>query len=852
MSYSIIDSIGNTPLVEIRRLNPVKGVRILAKLEYLNPGGSIKDRAALSMIEDGERSGKLTKDKIVVEATSGNTGIGLAMICSVKGYKILLTMSESASEERKSILRARGAEIMLTPAHRGSDGAIEEAYRLARENPDKYFMTDQYNNEANWKAHYNTTAVEIWNQTNGEVNAIVATLGTSGTLMGLSRRLKEFNPKIRIIGVEPFLGHGIQGLKNMKESYRPDIFDKKRLDEKTNIEDDEAFETARLLAREEGLFVGMSSGAAMAVALKEALRIQKALSVKHTTSVETLSLASSGKGEDYPPIYTIVAILPDSGERYLSTSLFKFKDNITLNIFNTIERKIVKFEPLVQGKVSVYTCGPTVHRPLDPALFRRFVCADLLCRYLEYRKLSVNHVVNITDMDDKTIQGSEKEGETLSEFTDKYIKLFKDDLKLLRVREAQSYPKVSDNLDSMVNLASTLVEKGFAYEKLNSLYFNLSALSDYGELSGVDLDKIRVGATVDLDDYEKDHPRDFTLLKRVGLSELKRGVCINTKWGNVRPSLHLQCAAITQSSLGEQFDIHTGSRELLFPHHENEVAISLGATGKSPARYWMHCESVQYDGTLFEGEFSNINTSSETENKNPFFADKLENFTLKKLMDMGWRPREIRFWLLSTHYRKILVLSKKALLDARRSLDKLDRCVGALLEIKNGTYFNGDNKLNKDSHDTPNQTDKDLQLNSIEQPLEINIDIEQLIYDLKHGFGQAMDDDFKITDIFALIFKTVRTLNRMIDNSKIDENSHIFNKNHAASVLEIFHEIDHVLQIFNFNQDRETSALWLSSPEIKKLIDEREVARKNKDWEESDRIRDKLLSMGVEVHDGKI
>ncbi|MBF0376391.1 MAG: pyridoxal-phosphate dependent enzyme [Desulfamplus sp.] len=861
MSYSIIDSIGNTPLVEIKRLNPVKEVRILAKLEYLNPGGSIKDRAALSMIEDGERSGKLTKDKIVVEATSGNTGIGLAMICSVKGYKILLTMSESASEERKSILRARGAEIMLTPAHRGSDGAIEEAYRLARENPDKYFMTDQYNNEANWKAHYNTTAVEIWNQTNGEVNAIVATLGTSGTLMGLSRRLKEFNPKIRIIGVEPFLGHGIQGLKNMKESYRPDIFDKKRLDEKINIEDGEAFEAARLLAREEGLFVGMSSGAAMAVALKEALKIKDALGAKHTTSVDPLSLeSSSGKGEDYPPIYTIVVILPDSGERYLSTSLFKFKDNITLNIFNTIERKIVKFEPLVQGKVSVYTCGPTVHRPLDPSLFRRFVCADLLCRYLEYRKLSVNHVVNITDMDDKTIQGSEKEGLTLSEFTDKYIKLFKDDLRLLRVREAQSYPKVSDNLDSMVNLASTLVEKGFAYEKLNSLYFNLSALSDYGELSGVDLDKIRVGATVDLDDYEKDHPRDFTLLKRVGLSELKRGVCINTKWGNVRPSLHLQCAAITKSSLGEQFDIHTGSRELLFPHHENEVAISLGATGKSPARYWMHCESVQYDGTLIESEFSNINTLSETENKNSFFADKLENFTLKKLMDMGWRPREIRFWLLSTHYRKILVLSKKALLDARRSLDKLDRCVGTLLEIKNGTYFNDDNKLDKNSYDTSNQiskeklnqTGKDSQSKSIEQPFEIDIDIEQLIYDLKHGFSQAMDDDFKITDIFALIFKTVRNLNRMIDNSKIGINGHTFNKNHAASVLDMFHEIDDVLQIFDFNQDRESSALWGSSPEIKKLIDEREAARKNKDWGESDRIRDKLLSMGVEVRDGKI
>ncbi|MBF0209533.1 MAG: cysteine synthase [Desulfamplus sp.] len=816
MSYSILDSIGNTPLVEIKQLNQVQGVRILAKLEYLNPGGSIKDRAALSMIEDGEKSGRLTKDKIVVEATSGNTGIGLAMICSIKGYKILLTMAESASEERKSILRARGAQILLTPASRGSDGAIEEAYRLARENPDKYFMTDQYNNDANWQAHYNTTAVEIWHQTEGKLNAIVATLGTSGTLMGLSRRLKEFNPDIRIIGVEPFLGHGIQGLKNMKESYRPDIFDKKRLDEKINIEDDEAFETARLLAQKEGLFVGMSSGAAMAVALKEAIKLKN---------------LGRCKTDD---LYTIVVILPDSGERYLSTSLFKLKDNINLNLFNTIDKKMGKFEPLLQGKVSVYTCGPTVYKPLDPKHFRRFVSADLLCRYLEYRRLSVNHVVNITDMDDKTIQGSEKAGESLAEFTDRYIKLFKNDLSLLKIREAQAYPKVSDYLDSMVNLASTLAEKGVAYEKLNSLYFNLSAISNYGELSGVDLDKIRVGATVDLDDYEKDHPRDFTLLKRIGLSELKRGVCINTKWGNVRPSLHLQCAAITKSSLGDQFDIHTGSKELLFPHHENEVAISLALTGKPPAKYWMHCESVLYDGEeLCDGSFEKVDKGDEQKNSDK--KDTLDNLTLERFMSMGWTPREIRFWLLSTHYRKPLILSQKALFDARRSIEKLDRCVESLLIIK-------DTQLN--------QSD----LNSIGR----SQDIHQLIYDIKHGFGQAMDDDFKVSDVFAMIFKAVKTLNRLIDSSSSADEAEnqdacfAFSPNDAEAILGVFKEIDQVLQIFDLDQPNNQAISPLSSFEIQKLVEEREVARRDKNWQEADRIRDKLISMGVKIHDKKI
>ena len=232
MNRSILDSIGNTPMVEIRALNPNPRVRILAKLEYFNPGGSIKDRTALQMIENGEASGELTRDKIVIEATSGNTGIGLALVCSVKGYRLLLAMSESVSEERRKILKARGAEILLTAGHLGTDGAIEEAYRLVRENPQRYFMTDQFNNDANWQAHYEGTAPEIWEQTGGHVNKVVMTLGTSGTAMGVSRRMIAYDPRIEIIAVETYLGHKIQGLKNMKEAYRPEIFEKKRLDKK--------------------------------------------------------------------------------------------------------------------------------------------------------------------------------------------------------------------------------------------------------------------------------------------------------------------------------------------------------------------------------------------------------------------------------------------------------------------------------------------------------------------------------------------------------------------------------------------------------------------------------------------
>ena len=250
---SIIEGIGNTPLVEICRLNPNKKVKIFAKLESANPGGSIKDRTALFMIENAEKRGELTPAKTILEATSGNTGIGLAMIAAAKGYKLCLTMPESASEERKKILQAMGAELYFTPAAQGTDGAIELAYKMLRENPDKYFGTDQFNNQDNIAAHYYGTAQEIWQQTDGKVTMIISSLGTSGTAMGISKRLKEINQQIKIIGVEPYLQHKIQGLKNMRESYRPGIFNTKYLDKKVNILDEDAFEILRRLAREEGI-----------------------------------------------------------------------------------------------------------------------------------------------------------------------------------------------------------------------------------------------------------------------------------------------------------------------------------------------------------------------------------------------------------------------------------------------------------------------------------------------------------------------------------------------------------------------------------------------------------------------
>lgn len=294
MYKNILQLIGNTPLVKINRLNPNKKVQLYAKLEFFNPGGSVKDRIALSMVEGAEKRKELNKNKIVLEATSGNTGIGLALVCAVKGYKLLLTMPESVSIERRKILKAFGAKILLTPAKDGTDGAIEKAYELARKNK-KYWLADQFNNSDNWKAHYCGTAEEIWRDTQGKITHFIAGMGTTGTLMGVSKRLKKYNPKIQIIGVEPFLGHKIQGLKNMKEAYKPGIYDKTQLDKKINVKDEDAYEMTREIAKKEGIFAGMSSGAAMFGALQIIKDLNKGL---------------------------VVVLFPDGGERYLSTNLF--------------------------------------------------------------------------------------------------------------------------------------------------------------------------------------------------------------------------------------------------------------------------------------------------------------------------------------------------------------------------------------------------------------------------------------------------------------------------------------------------------------------------------------------------
>jgi cysteinyl-tRNA synthetase len=759
-----LELIGNTPLVRFRHICPNPNVEIWAKLENGNPGGSVKDRIAKSMIEAAEASGDLSKDKIILEATSGNTGIGLALVGGMKGYRVLLAMSEAVSQERCQILSALGADFLRTPARLGTDGAIEAVYRLHRREPGKYYIPDQYNNPANPLAHYNGTALEIWEQTEGRMTHFVATMGTSGTLMGTSRRLRELRPDIKILGVEPYLGHKIQGLKNMKEAYRPGIFNRKLLDEKINIKDEDAYETARILAREEGLFVGMSSGAAAYVAL------------------QTAKTLTSG---------VIVVMLPDGGERYLSTTLFRTSVPVAhrepkLELYDSLTRAQRLFQPITPGKVSMYTCGPTVNAAPTLGLLRRVMVADLLRRYLEYCGLEVKHVMNVTDLDDNTIQESIKQGVTVKELTDHYTTEFMECLDQLSIKRAWKYPRTTEHVDEMTSFTHELVSKGYAYERLRSVYFDIGKFPKYGALSGLDFSKIKVGATVDLDEYDKDDPRDFTLFKRATLAEMARDIFYETDWGNVRPSWHVQCAAMSTRYLGPEFDIHTSGSDILFPHNENEIAQCEALHGKGPARYWVHSELVLAGGKKMSRSVGNA-------------------ATLKDILDLGYTAREVRYLLLSTHYRQTVSYSEENLKSSRAALRRIDSFIARLRMCPEGKATDA---------------------------------VGSIVEEMCVAFEAAMEADLNVPMALAAVFILIRSINPQLARNGLSESD-------AASILEAFEKINSVFGFLDLNPGNSDT----EDPEVEALVSLREEARERKDYEEADRIREELRKKNIVLED---
>ena len=349
----------------------------------------------------------------------------------------------------------------------------------------------------------------------------------------------------------------------------------------------------------------------------------------------------------------------------------------------------------------------------------------------------------------------------------------------------------------MVDLVKKLMDKGVAYEKLRSLYFNIGSFPEYGKLSGIDLNKIKLGATVDLDEYEKNNPRDFTLMKRAKLSELKRGIYVKTEWGNVRPSWHVQCAAMSMKYLGESYDIHTSSRDLVFPHHENELAIARAVTGKPLARLWMHCERVTMEERPADGE-------------------KQALPALEELVQEGFTPREVRFWLVSNHYRKPLTFSKtRLLIQARSALKRIDACVHELAAIAGEKEPGNRNNAQTGSPE-----------------------IDQIAYDIRQGFISAMDDDLNFPRALVDIFTAIKKMNILMADGKIDGNG-------AAKLIGAFQSIDEVMRIFDFGSRQIDDGLL-------DLIRQRDAAREAGDFEKADRIRETLRESGVDVQDEKI
>lgn len=753
MRYDLLSLVGNTPLVEIRRLNPHANVKILAKLESKNPGGSIKDRVALAMIERAEANGELTPEKTVIEATSGNTGIGLAMVCAVKGYRLLLLMADNVSEERKRILRAYGAEIMHTPGRLGTDGAIEKAYRMARENPDAYVLVDQYNNPASIEAHRKGTAAEIWRDTEGTVTHAVASLGTSGTAMGLVKGLKEFDPKIQVAAVEPSAGHKIQGLKNMHESYPPGIFDRKALDAILRVGDEEAFENCRLLAREEGLLVGMSSGAALAGALRLAEGLESGV---------------------------VVVIFPDSGERYLSTPLFVQPEQHGLGLVNIASMKKVHVEAS-GGRAGLFTMGPSLDDLQDLDAWRRIVLLDVLARRLESRGMDATIGVGLADLDDRALEAARAAGMGRAAFAEQAAAELERLAVLLRIAPRARFTLAGNCVDTALGLCRKLLAKGLGYEKLRSVYFDVLREDHYGELARVDVEKLSVGKTVDMEAYVKEHDRDFTLLKRASLQDLKLGDVLETEWGNVRPSWFLQMAAAGLDGLGA-VDVLLAGETHQFPHLENLRAI-WAADGVAPL-VWMISKSVG--------------------------RPSKDHLGLEQAAELAGGPCALRLWLLSAAYRKPLAATEENLAMWSRNWRKLQELVAGL----------------RSETDWPAQED----------PAVAGAEAEAL----ERALAKALEDDLSLHRFWPELFLFIKTVNSLASEGRLGAEG-------AKLCLESIARVDAILGVVDETQlPAPTDSL---SPEAARLVQEREQARKSKDFARADALRAALAEEGYRVED---
>ncbi|MFQ5620243.1 MAG: cysteine--tRNA ligase [Candidatus Nanoarchaeia archaeon] len=453
---------------------------------------------------------------------------------------------------------------------------------------------------------------------------------------------------------------------------------------------------------------------------------------------------------------------------------------MVLKVFNTLTRELEEFKPLKEGEVTLYTCGPTVYNHVHIGNLRCFTFYDILRRYLEYKGLKVHHVMNITDVDDKTIRDSQANNIPFKEFTEHYTKVFIEDLETLNIKIAHDLPKATDYIDEMAKFVQTLVDNGAAYKSDDgSIYFSVKEFTDYGKLSRIDLSQLQAGASgrITTDEYEKDQASDFAVWK--AWDEQDGDVFWETPLGKGRPGWHIECSVMSTSLLGKTFDIHTGGVDLIFPHHENEIAQSEACTDQKFVNYWMHNAHILVDGKKMSKSLGNF-------------------YTLPQLLEKGFDPMAIRYALMSVHYRFQMNFTFEVVEAAANSLEKLRIFVLSL-------------------------NDKNAESN--------NPDLDNAVTKCKNHFEAAMDEDLETSKALAAVYDFIREINKMD-----------LSKNDAHKVRDFLKKINDVLGVIDFTEE--------SIPqEIKDLAEQREQARKDKDWNKSDELRDLINEKGYVVDD---
>ena len=458
---------------------------------------------------------------------------------------------------------------------------------------------------------------------------------------------------------------------------------------------------------------------------------------------------------------------------------------MAVSFFDTMARKVVPFEPLKKDEVGLYTCGPTVYNFAHIGNFRAYVFEDILKRTLEFFGYNVRQVMNLTDVDDKTIRDSRKAGIPLRDFTAKYKQAFFEDIKILNIEPAAVYPAATDHIPEMITLIETLMEKGFAYQAEDkSVYFSIDKFPEYGKLAHIDRENQRAGVRIDADEYAKDSVADFALWK--AWDEADGDVVWDSPWGKGRPGWHIECSAMSSKYLGDSFDLHTGGIDNMFPHHEDEIAQSEAATGKKWVNYWLHCEHLMVNGEKMSKSLGNF-------------------YTLRDLLNMGWSGREIRYVLTGSHYRKKLNFSFDALKQARETLGKFDE------------LFTRMKSITKDGECA---------------------EIEEIANNALTLFSNSMADDLNSAAALAAFHELARGANRLADEGKLT-------KTGAEKVLETFRQFDRIFACLDVDASKEQAI----PEEIVALAEARAAAKKAKNYAESDRCRNEIAALGYAIED---